>query len=63
MIPNGEAHKTRDTWGRVTDELLMNALYHAPVDQKGKALYREIPRGEISRVPLAAPVIVHPDGV
>jgi hypothetical protein len=42
----------------VTDELLMNALYHAPVDQKGKALYREIPRGGISRVPLAAPVMV-----
>jgi hypothetical protein len=42
----------------VADELLMNALYHAPVDTRGKPLYKDMPRGEVSRVPLAAPVTV-----
>jgi hypothetical protein len=32
------------------DELMMNALYHAPVDEQGRELYRDKPRKELAKL-------------
>src|SRR4051794_25469161 len=41
----------RDRIQTVADELMMNALYHAPVDAEGKELYRDRTLKELSQLP------------
>lgn len=38
----------RDRIQLVADELMMNALYHAPVDERGNELYAEVSRKELA---------------
>ncbi|WP_428268798.1 PEGA domain-containing protein [Haliangium sp.] len=33
------------------DELMMNALYHAPVDERGQEMFRDRPRKDLARLP------------
>lgn len=40
------------------DELMMNALYHAPRDEEGKELYRHKPRKELARLSEVLPIQV-----
>lgn len=42
----------------VCDELMMNALYHAPRDEKGQELYRNRPRKELARLAEVSPILV-----
>lgn len=42
----------------VCDELMMNALYHAPRDEKGQELYRHKPRKELARLAEVSPIHV-----
>lgn len=42
----------------VCDELMMNALYHAPRDEKGQELYRNRPRKELARLAEVSPIHV-----
>jgi hypothetical protein len=40
----------RDRIQLACDELMMNALYHAPVDDKGREKYRDTPRKELAKL-------------
>lgn len=40
----------RDRIQLACDELMMNALYHAPVDEQGRERYRDKPRKELARL-------------
>lgn len=40
-----------DTVGIVLEEMLMNAIYDAPVDPMGKSLYNHLPRTEVIELP------------
>jgi anti-sigma regulatory factor (Ser/Thr protein kinase) len=48
----------RDRIQTVADELMMNGLYHAPVDAEGKELYRNRPFKELSQEPELQPIEV-----
>jgi hypothetical protein len=48
----------RDRIQLVCDELMMNALYHAPVDAEGKELYRDRSLKELAQLPEVAPIQV-----
>ena len=46
----GARGPVRDRMALVAEELVMNALYHAPVDAAGKHLYDHLPRKELARL-------------
>ncbi len=48
----------RDRIQLVSDELMMNALYHAPVDEQGKERFRERTLKELSQLPEVPPIEV-----
>jgi hypothetical protein len=45
----GARGPVRDRMALVAEELLMNALYHAPVDENGKRLYEHMARKELAQ--------------
>jgi hypothetical protein len=49
----------RDRVQLVSDELMMNALYHAPVDQQGNERYRSISRKELASLEEVEPIEIH----
>jgi hypothetical protein len=46
----GARGPVRDRMALVAEELIMNALYHAPVDDKGTRKYEHLPRKELARM-------------
>jgi hypothetical protein len=54
----GARGPVRDRVQLVADELMMNALYHAPTDDKGLELYRGKTQKELSHIPEVAPIEV-----
>src|SRR6476620_145725 len=44
----GARSPVRDRMALVAEELMINAMYHAPVDDNGKPLYQHLPRKEMS---------------
>ena len=46
----GARGPVRDRMALVAEELVMNALYHAPVDAHGKHLYDHLPRKELAKM-------------
>src|SRR3954466_8137040 len=46
----GARGPVRDRMALVAEELIMNALYHAPVDEKGARLYDHLPRKELAKM-------------
>lgn len=48
----------RDRVQLVADELMMNALYHAPVDEHGNELYAKVSRKELTKLSEVSPVEV-----
>ncbi|MGZ3425022.1 MAG: hypothetical protein ACXVCV_00170 [Polyangia bacterium] len=44
----GARGPVRDRMALVAEELMINAMYHAPVDDNGKPLYQHLPRKEMS---------------
>ncbi len=46
----GARGPVRDRMALVAEELIMNALYHAPVDDAGVRLYEQMPRKELARM-------------
>jgi hypothetical protein len=44
----GARGPVRDRMALVAEELMINAMYHAPVDENGKPLYQHLPRKEMS---------------
>ncbi|HXU70304.1 MAG TPA: hypothetical protein VN947_13300 [Polyangia bacterium] len=44
----GARGPVRDRMALVAEELMINAMYHAPVDDDGKPLYQHLPRKEMS---------------
>jgi len=46
----GARGPVRDRMALVAEELIMNALYHAPTDDKGKRKYEHLPRKELARM-------------
>lgn len=49
----------RDRVQLVSDELMMNGLYHAPVDEDGNELYRNVSRKELTKLEQVSPIEVH----
>lgn len=49
----------RDRVQLVSDELMMNALYHAPVDEKGNELYGATSRKELATLDEVQPIEIH----
>ena len=56
LSKKGVRSAVRDNIEAVTDELLMNALYHAPVDKHGNERYAHISRKELASVPNLDPI-------
>lgn len=54
----GVRGSVRDRIQTVADELMMNALYHAPVDAEGKELYRGRAIKDLSQLPEVQPIEV-----
>ncbi len=54
----GVRGQVRDRIQMVADELMMNGLYHAPVDKDGKELYRERTLKELAQLPEVSPIEV-----
>lgn len=48
----------RDAVESVADELLMNAMYDAPVDRTGKHVFADVPPGQRGSITLERPVIL-----
>ena len=48
----------RDRIQLVADELMMNALYHAPVDERGQELYRGYTLTQLATLPEVSPIQV-----
>ena len=46
----GARGPVRDRMALVAEELIMNALYHAPVDEHGKRKYDHLPRKELAKM-------------
>jgi hypothetical protein len=46
----GARGPVRDRMALVAEELMINGMYHAPVDGEGKPLYRHVARKELSKV-------------
>jgi hypothetical protein len=46
----GARGPVRDRMALVAEELIINAMYHAPVDDAGKPLYRHMSRKELARI-------------
>lgn len=44
----GARGPVRDRMALVAEELIINAMYHAPTDENGKPLYQHLPRKEMS---------------
>jgi hypothetical protein len=44
----GARGPVRDRMALVAEELIINAMYHAPADENGKPLYQHLPRKEMS---------------
>lgn len=44
----GARGPVRDRMALVAEELMINAMYHAPTDESGKPLYQHLPRKEMS---------------
>lgn len=55
---SGMRGSVRERIQLVCDELMMNALYHAPVDEKGRERYRDKPRKELARLTEVDPIHV-----
>lgn len=49
----------RDRIQLASDELMMNALYHAPMDEKGNELYGKLSRKEVAQLEEVMPIEVH----
>jgi hypothetical protein len=54
----GARGAVRDRMALVAEELIINGMYHAPVDDKGKPLYRHMPRKELAKMHFERPVRV-----
>lgn len=46
----GARGPVRDRMALVAEELIINAMYHAPVDENGKPLYRHMARKELAKL-------------
>ena len=46
----GARGPVRDRMALVAEELIINGMYHAPVDENGKPLYRHLPRKELAKL-------------
>ena len=46
----GARGPVRDRMALVAEELIINAMYHAPVDDKGKPLYRHMARKDLAKL-------------
>ena len=46
----GARGPVRDRMALVAEELIINAMYHAPVDDEGKPLFRHLPRKELTHI-------------
>ncbi len=46
----GARGPVRDRMALVAEELIINGMYHAPVDENGKPLYRHMSRKEVSKL-------------
>jgi hypothetical protein len=46
----GARGPVRDRMALVAEELIINAMYHAPVDENGKPLYRHLARKELAKL-------------
>lgn len=56
LSKKGVRSAVRDNIEAVTDEILMNALYHAPVDKHGNERYANISRKELASFPNLDPI-------
>jgi hypothetical protein len=54
----GARGPVRDRMALVAEELMINAMYHAPADENGKPLYQHLPRKEMSGKTFDRPVKV-----
>jgi Histidine kinase-like ATPase domain len=54
----GARGPVRDRMALVAEELMINAMYHAPTDDDGKPLYQHLPRKEMSGKKFERPVKV-----
>ncbi len=54
----GARGAVRDRMALVAEELIINGMYHAPVDENGKPKYRHLPRKEMSKLTFDRPVKV-----
>lgn len=54
----GARGPVRDRMALVAEELIINAMYHAPADANGKPLYRHLPRKELAKRAFARSVKV-----
>jgi hypothetical protein len=54
----GARGAVRDRMALVAEELIINGMYHAPVDADGQPLYRHMPRKELARMSFERPVKV-----
>lgn len=54
----GARGPVRDRMALVSEELLINAMYHAPSDENGKPLYQHLPRKEMAGKTFDRPVKV-----
>ena len=54
----GARGPVRDRMALVSEELLINAMYHAPTDETGKPLYQHLPRKEMAGKTFDRPVKV-----
>ena len=54
----GARGPVRDRMALVSEELLINAMYHAPADENGKPLYQHLPRKEMAGKTFDRPVKV-----
>jgi hypothetical protein len=54
----GARGPVRDRITRVAEELIMNALYHAPVDAEGKQKYEQVERKQLAQMTFDPPVRV-----
>lgn len=54
----GARGPVRDRMALVAEELMINAMYHAPTDEEGKPLYQHLPRKELAGRTFERPVKV-----
>ena len=54
----GARGSVRDRMALVAEELLINGMYHAPVDENGQPRFRHLPRKELAKLSFERPVKV-----